>query len=139
MRGREDQPAVHLVFANEVRRGRGRTNPTLPHNAFRSAISGGHAEDDLDRAVIEIATVPTSEQGFPRNAADPIKNRLHVVFKKMRLHKGARFLAKPARPRFLALNWLGRDGDLGHYNSVLWKQMWPPRRGATMGHRIFCW
>ena len=79
----------------------------MADNAFRRIIRGCHAQYDLDRTVIEEASIATDDQGFPVDPSDAIKNGLHVVFQKTRPPENSCFLAKTTGSGFLALNRSG--------------------------------
>ena len=111
MAGRQDQPAVGVAQPDQVAGGRRRQQRIHPDDHPCRPIGRRHPQDHLRRPVVEIAPVTAQNQRFASHPADPVKDGLHIVFKVMRPHEHAGFLAQPRCARLLAINRRGVYGQ----------------------------
>ena len=112
VRCRQDQPAVGLPLADQVRGGGRREQTAAPDDGARRAVGGHHPQDRDDGGVVEVAPVAAHHEGLAVDPADPVEDRLHVVLEIAGLHEDPCLLAQAAGAGFLALD--GRRPDLSH-------------------------
>jgi hypothetical protein len=87
---------------------------SCPDDHLGRAVGGGHAQDHLRGAVVEIAPVAAQHEGLARRAADRVEDRLHEVLEIMWLHEDRGLLAQAAGAGLLALDRPGFDHMNGH-------------------------
>ena len=116
--GRQHDAAEGPVLAHQIaERGRGQDAAAADQHAA-DAVGGGHAQDDLDRAVVEVAAVAAKHQRLPGQAGQCVEDRLHEVFQVAGALEHRDLLAQPRGAGQLAFDRLrGLVQDL-HARSI---------------------
>ena len=115
MAGRQDDAAIGLAFADEVGRCRRRQQSVLCDDDALKPVGGCHADDGLDRAIVEVPSVAAQHQRLAGKAADRIEGCLGEVFQEVRLHEDRGLLAQARCARLLPLDRCRRNRmDLRH-------------------------